>query len=327
MFPHSYFTVIAVTLLEIDASRTKVLEEVLLQYYCKCYCFLRPENGQVIVICNHEQMQYQIKGDILEQKLAKVFHGEEICVGISICADNYLSLHSLYLNAIQRIFYLKHFGKNSDMTEIALLTYQDCIRIFMEEDVEKIRHLLQEYLEKIEEMSGQYFLAEKIWQGFSHNIMLYLETNKIPVPENLVEDMPLVKDYQELYSCIIERLLHMKHHIKNGKLMKEDVLVKSLLKYIKEHYREDISLESLAAETGQNLSYICAVFKKKTGQTCMECIHKERLQTAKKLLSETDYTMEHIAGEVGYNSASQFARVFRRYENTSPSAFREAIGK
>lgn len=43
---------------------------------------------------------------------------------------------------------------------------------------------------------------------------------------------------------------------------------------------------------------------------------------AKKLLTETDFTVEQIAAQVGYNSASQLARVFRKYENSSPSAFR-----
>ncbi|MBO5069584.1 MAG: AraC family transcriptional regulator [Roseburia sp.] len=35
--------------------------------------------------------------------------------------------------------------------------------------------------------------------------------------------------------------------------------------------------------------------------------------------------MEQIANEVGYNCASQLARVFRKYEGVSPSAFRNDL--
>ena len=39
------------------------------------------------------------------------------------------------------------------------------------------------------------------------------------------------------------------------------------------------------------------------------------------MLRETNFTIEQIAEQVGYRSASQLARVFRKYEKISPSEF------
>ena len=68
--------------------------------------------------------------------------------------------------------------------------------------------------------------------------------------------------------------------------------------------------------------YICYLLKKATGQYDLKCLHKERIFAAKKMLKETDLSIESIARQVGYNSSTQFARIFRKYEEISPSEFR-----
>ena len=68
-------------------------------------------------------------------------------------------------------------------------------------------------------------------------------------------------------------------------------------------------------------------FKKNIGQSYLTILHKERLLNAKKLMRETDFTMGQIAEEVGYNSTSQLARVFRKYEGKSPSEFRSEMSR
>ena len=69
-------------------------------------------------------------------------------------------------------------------------------------------------------------------------------------------------------------------------------------------------------------NYVCTLFKKHIGQSYLFCLHQERLRSAKQLLIDTDLTIDEIARQVGYNSASQLARIFRKYESTSPSDFR-----
>ena len=86
-------------------------------------------------------------------------------------------------------------------------------------------------------------------------------------------------------------------------------------------------LDDLAACVGLHPNYVCSIFKKHAGQSYLTYLHKERINAAKKLLLDTDYTMEQIAAEVGYSSPSQLARVFRKYESISPSDFRNSHNK
>lgn len=321
LFPYAYFTVIVLEISRVQDSYRGMLEKLLLRQYSKCYCFYLRERNQLIAICNHDQFQVKTRG--LEREFADESGCGNLWVGISIGATSYKALHGLYMNALQRVFYAKHFDEDNSLIEMSLITYQDCIRVFKENDVQSVRRSLQEYLNKTEAIIGQSDASEKIYQSFFYNILMYLENNLISVPAEL-SDMKYyaVKD-QTLLDIIMDRLMKLKGIIKKeNEYEKHEMLMKQLMEYIEQHYREDISLEELAGHVGLHPNYVCAVFKKKAGHSYLTYVHRERLQYAKRLLLETDYTIDQIAAEVGYNSASQFARVFRKYENVSPSGFR-----
>lgn len=326
LFPYTYFTVIVLTLSQTDESWCNILEKILSRYYNLCYCFSLSEHNQLIAICNHEQ--FFIKPLDLEQEFLKSSHCDTFWTGISISSNSYKSLHALYANAVQRIFYIRHFGESKDLAELSLFTYQDCVRIFLENDDDSMRCLLEKYLTNITATSSQVNTPELIYRSFFHNILLYLENNNITVQENPSHNACQFSNYQEIIPEIMTQLHILKNNIrKNGDRYGNDALTKQLLGYIQQHYQEDVSLDDLASHVGLHPNYVCTVFKKNIGQSYLACLHKERLKATKKLLLETDYTVEQIANMVGYNSASQLARVFRKYESVSPSEFRNSPEK
>ena len=328
LFPHTYFTIIVLSMPKVPVNGQEILREILLRYYDSCYCFFLQERSQVIAICNHNQFHIQPTNLTLE--FSKAADGESFWVGVSISSSSYKALHNLYTNAVQRIFYARHFGESSVLAEISLITFQDCVNIFLENEENKVEQLVQEYLTKIRAAFEAHNELEMIYRSFIHNILLYLENNRIHVSNELIKTGCQSMDYQELAAEIIDQLRLIKRSIQKNYDNKDnygnDMLTRKLLAYIQQHYREDVSLDDLAAHVGFHPNYVCTVFKKNIGQSYLTCLHKERLSTAKKMLQETDYTMEQIAGEIGYNSASQLARVFRKYEGVSPSAFRIGRG-
>lgn len=324
LFPYTYFTVIVLALPQMKDSYVEILEKILLQYYNSCHCFLLQERSQLIAICNHEQFHTQLAN--LKREFANAVCCENFYTGISISSSSYKALHDLYNNAVQRIFYARHFGENSILSEISLLTYQDCARIFQENEETAVLQLIQKYLVKITAAFDSVDSFEMIYRSFVHNIRLYLENNRIIAANDQISDSCHAEDWQALAGELVKLLKTIKRSIQenynNLDSYGNDTLTKKLLAYIQKHYQEDVSLDDLAAHVGFHPNYVCTVFKKNIGQSYLTCLHKERLMAAKKLLQETDYTMEQIANEVGYNSASQLARVFRKYEGVSPSAFR-----
>lgn len=324
IFPHTYFTVVIITLSHMEESYPAILEDILLPHYNICHCFLLAERSQLIAICNH--MQFFVKPHDLEQKFYQASHCEAFWTGISISSNSYKSLHSLYTNALQRIFYAQHFGKSSTLIEMSLFSYHDCVRIFTENDHDRVLTLLQEYLTSINAASFKEHTPQMIYDSFFHNIFLYLEDNGISGSlSELVPSSCHAEAVTELVPELAGQLDLIKKKIQqNNDYYGNDTVIRQLLEYIQQHYQEDISLDDLASHVGLHPNYVSSLFKKNAGQSYLAYLHKERLNAAKKLLLNTDYTMEQIADEVGYSSPSQLARIFRKYESLSPSDYRNS---
>ena len=169
IFPHTYFTVVVISLTHTEDAYPSILEKILLEHYTLCHCFLLKEKDQLIAICNH--IQFFVKPRDLEQRFFQASHCKTFWTGISISSNSYKSLHSLYSNALQRIFYARNFGKSSSLVEISLFSYQDCIQIFTENDSGKLLSLLQEYLTSIAAASSKELISpQMIYDSFFHNI-------------------------------------------------------------------------------------------------------------------------------------------------------------
>ena len=62
-----------------------------------------------------------------------------------------------------------------------------------------------------------------------------------------------------------------------------------------------------------------------TGFSTSELINRMRIEEAKKLLRETNDTIEQIAYLTGYNNTSYFRRTFNKIVQTTPSAYRQQL--
>lgn len=95
------------------------------------------------------------------------------------------------------------------------------------------------------------------------------------------------------------------------------------IEYIHKNYSCKISVQDLADMENFNVSYFIEWFTKRNGMTPNMYIQKFRLEKAKKLLIESDFNILMISQMVGYDQQSSLTRLFRNYENSSPSEFRK----
>ncbi len=95
-------------------------------------------------------------------------------------------------------------------------------------------------------------------------------------------------------------------------------LVQSIKSYIELHYHEDLTLRKLSDRFFINTSYCSHIFKEKTGMTITEFILVNRMEKAKELLQRTDYPMDRIARQVGYNNEKYFFRIFKKATGFTP---------
>ena len=95
--------------------------------------------------------------------------------------------------------------------------------------------------------------------------------------------------------------------------------------YIDTHYKEALTLESLAQEAHLNKFYLAHAFKEEYGMSPIHYMNTRRIEESRYLLRETDMSMSQIARVLGFSSASYFSQSFRRSEGISPMEYRKQM--
>ncbi len=103
--------------------------------------------------------------------------------------------------------------------------------------------------------------------------------------------------------------------------------IKRVLQYIKEHYKEKITLEKLAQYVGLNAAYLSGLIKKETNLSLLDNINLVRVEEGKNLLIFTNKTVHEISYILGYNYQNHFNNVFKKFTNMTPLEFRNNFGR
>lgn len=90
---------------------------------------------------------------------------------------------------------------------------------------------------------------------------------------------------------------------------------------ISARHGEDLGLEEVAKAVNMSSFYFCKSFKKATGMTFTEYLARVRVEKVKNLLINPHKRVSEAAFEAGFQSISQFNRVFRRLAGQSPKDY------
>ena len=94
------------------------------------------------------------------------------------------------------------------------------------------------------------------------------------------------------------------------------------LKYIQEHYPEEVTLEQLARSASISKSECLRCFRETLQTTPYRYLMDYRLSVAAKKLRETDEPVSAIAESCGFNQQSHFGKCFREKMGCTPSQYR-----
>ena len=95
-------------------------------------------------------------------------------------------------------------------------------------------------------------------------------------------------------------------------------------RYIDLHFKEALTLDSLAEEAHMNKFHLSHTFKQEYGVSPISYMISRRIDESKYLLAETDLSMSQIAQLLGFSSLSYFSQVFRRTQMMSPMEYRQS---
>lgn len=94
--------------------------------------------------------------------------------------------------------------------------------------------------------------------------------------------------------------------------------------YLNEHFKEDISLQTLSDLTYLNKYYLVHAFKNYKGISPISYLIQLRVEESKHLLETTNNSVAKIATQTGFSSQSYFTQTFRKVTGLTPSEYRKA---
>ena len=104
----------------------------------------------------------------------------------------------------------------------------------------------------------------------------------------------------------------------------EPVAIWKARKYIEKHSGEEVSLTKVANVVKMNANHLSENFKQVTGINFVEYVAGTRFANACDLLRNANLRITEIAFAAGFQSLSQFNRVFKRFSGESPTQYRAA---
>ena len=103
----------------------------------------------------------------------------------------------------------------------------------------------------------------------------------------------------------------------------EDSFVTDVQKYIQKNYSNiNLNVTSVADEFLVHPNYLSKLFKKQMQMNMLSYVNNVRINEAKRLLSNTNYSLEEICDKAGFGSYRTFIRVFHQIVSISPSRYR-----
>lgn len=144
--------------------------------------------------------------------------------------------------------------------------------------------------------------------------------------------LPLLKNIL-LYASNDERLAICYLNVVIGEILRHIKLVKlhnvnmsytqRVLVYCSEHYKENISIKTVASALYMSESYISKIFAYRLGHPFREYINMLRISEAKRLLNNTDMKITDIMYECGFTNQSSFNRIFFSETGLTPREYKE----
>lgn len=95
-------------------------------------------------------------------------------------------------------------------------------------------------------------------------------------------------------------------------------------KYIDDHFKENLTLELLAEQTHVSKYHMVHAFTEEYGISPINYMISCRIEEAKHLLKNDDYSLAQISHMLGFSSPSYFSQTFKRLTEMSPNEYRKS---
>ncbi|WP_256761943.1 helix-turn-helix domain-containing protein [Cohnella sp. WQ 127256] len=189
---------------------------------------------------------------------------------------------------------------------------------------------LKEYLDKVrhELNTGGAQWMEFFYQDFIQMIFFVLHVKGLQAhqvfSQSLLTDRPTAA-FRSL-KAMEEWLVYVTEVTANyiSSSEQNESIVQKVMKYVHENIEQQhLSRDDIAQYVYLNPDYLTRVFKKETGLSITDFLQQQKIEYAKRLLIQTDLTVNEVAMTVGYSNLSYFSTLFKKIAFMNPADFRK----
>ena len=103
--------------------------------------------------------------------------------------------------------------------------------------------------------------------------------------------------------------------------------MKQMLRFVEEHYAEELTVERIAADAALSESACLRSFRQVLGITPIQYVKQFRVEKAAELLRSTQLKTGEIGAECGFADGSYFIKTFREIKHCTPKEYRKRFEK
>lgn len=129
----------------------------------------------------------------------------------------------------------------------------------------------------------------------------------------ILDELATTKDYRILNAG--------KYYLQTQ--VEDNERINHIFNYVKDHFKEQISLEEISDLANMKVPSFCRYFKKITNKTFTQFVNEYRITHSLKLLAEKPLSITEVCFESGFNNFSYFNKTFKEYIKKSPSQYRK----
>lgn len=166
---------------------------------------------------------------------------------------------------------------------------------------------------KFEKFENKYsnYLLDAI-NNFEHEILVYGNS-----PSLMLKSLEI-----QLAILLIRSSLNDNIFLDKRNELYDDYIKKSIF-YMHKYYSGNITIEDICREIYLSPSHFKRAFKSKTGNTPYQFLTEIRVEKAKEMLKDKEYTIHEVARLCGFVNSGNLSAVFKKHIGISPSEYRK----
>jgi two-component system response regulator YesN len=307
------------------------------------FSIVLPQSDIIVVVMNSDDDGFEA---LAKQSLSRLIERmrDEFSQMMSICVSNMVSSMEKVPHAYYTAIQFQHPEQEFHDGLHFLQDYNGSLRI--EQSLDEISTLLQNFIRIGDAVNAIALLREKSVINLAaknlalHNIRAYfiillnIVVNAYPVEDrnelaiNGADPLQLLfleETTERLEGIIVTVIMRMCEQVKKQQRSHASRLAEQILQYINQAHADNmLTLSSVANKFFITPSYLSTFFKENVGDTFLNYLTHFRIDKAKELLRSTNLSMTEIATRVGYASSNNFARIFKKIEQITPTQYRDS---